>query len=71
MANEEGLNIVLSPVQLAAAMSDRSVTEGETLSNRLFGGLGFAGGVIELIGAGAMCYAPHGAGILHAGTAKS
>ncbi|MCA4823930.1 MAG: hypothetical protein KJJ56_11075 [Serratia rubidaea] len=58
MANEEGLNIVLSPVQLAAAMSDRSVTEGETLSNRLFGGLGLAAGVIELIGAGAMCYAP-------------
>ncbi|CAI0786638.1 Uncharacterised protein [Serratia entomophila] len=58
MATEEGLRVVLSPVQLAAVMSDRSVTEGETLSNRLFGGLGLAGGVVELIGAGAMCYAP-------------
>lgn len=58
MATEEGLSAVLSPVQLAAVMSDRSVTEGETLSNRLFGGLGLAGGVVELIGAGALCYAP-------------
>ncbi|WP_442800993.1 RNase A-like domain-containing protein [Serratia rubidaea] len=58
MAEENGLRVVLSPVQLAAAMSDKSVTEGETLSNRLLGGLGLAGGVIELIGAGAMCYAP-------------
>ncbi|QPT13323.1 hypothetical protein I6G37_23265 [Serratia rubidaea] len=58
MAKEEGLRVVLSPVQLAAIMSDRSVTEGETLSNRLFGGLGLAGGVVELIGAGAMCYVP-------------
>ncbi|MBH3072473.1 hypothetical protein I5M92_20590 [Serratia marcescens] len=58
MAAEEGLLVVFSPVQLAAVMSDRSVTEGETLSNRLFGGLGLAGGVVELIGAGAMCYAP-------------
>ncbi|QHA88129.1 RNase A-like domain-containing protein [Serratia rhizosphaerae] len=58
MTKEEGLRVVLSPVQLAAAMSDKNVTEGETLSNRLFGGLGLAGGVVELIGAGAMCYAP-------------
>lgn len=58
MAEENGLRVVLSPVQLAAAMSDKSVTEGETLSNRLLGGLGLAGGVIELIGAGAMCTPP-------------
>nr|WP_167387230.1 hypothetical protein [Serratia ficaria] len=47
MAKEEGLRVVFSPVQLAAAMSDKNVTEGETLSNRLFGGLGLAGGVVE------------------------
>ncbi|SMP80990.1 hypothetical protein SAMN02744783_04777 [Serratia sp. CC22-02] len=58
MAIEEGLKVAFSPVQLAAVMSNKSVTEGETLSNRLFGGLGLAGGVVELMGAGVMCYAP-------------
>ncbi|MFC3948810.1 RNase A-like domain-containing protein [Serratia entomophila] len=58
MASSEGLRIALSPVQLAAVMSDSTVTEGETWSNRLMGGLGVAGGVVELIGAGVMCYAP-------------
>lgn len=52
MANEDELRIALSPVQLAAVLSDESVTEGETLSNRLLGGLGLAGGVVELMGAG-------------------
>lgn len=36
---DDGIKIVMSPVQLAAALSDKSVTEGETLSNRLYGGL--------------------------------
>lgn len=58
MASNEGLQVVLSPVQLAAVMSDSTVTEGETWSNRLMGGLGLAGGVVELLGAGVMCYAP-------------
>ncbi len=58
MANEDELRIALSPVQLAAVLSDESVTKGETLSNRLLGGLGLAGGVVELMGAGVLCYAP-------------
>lgn len=37
---DDGLKIVLSPVQLAAALSDNSVNESETMSNRLMGGLG-------------------------------
>ena len=48
----------MSPVQLAAALSDKSISEGETLSNRLYGGLGLAGGVAEMFGAGAMCIVP-------------
>lgn len=48
MDNENGVRVVLSPVQLAALLSDKSVSEGESLSNRLFGGLGLAGGVVEL-----------------------
>jgi len=32
---DDGIKIVMSPVQLAAALSDKSITEGETLSSRL------------------------------------
>lgn len=51
MDNEDGVRVILSPVQLAALLSDKSVSEGETLSNRLYGGLGLAGGIVELFGA--------------------
>ena len=37
---ESGMTVVMSPVQLAAVLSDKSVTEEETLSNRLLRGLG-------------------------------
>lgn len=58
MNDDNGLKIALSPVQMAAVLSDKSVSEGETLSNRLFGGLALAGGVVEMFGAGAMCIVP-------------
>lgn len=44
--DDGGMRIVMSPVQLAAVLSDKTVTEAETLSNRLLGGLGvLLGGV--------------------------
>ncbi|WP_387466006.1 RNase A-like domain-containing protein [Photorhabdus sp. RM323S] len=55
---ENGLRIVLSPVQLAAILSDNTITEEETWSNRILGGAGLAAGVVELIGAGGLCIAP-------------
>lgn len=55
---DDGIKIVMSPVQLAAALSDKSVTEGETLSNRLYGGLGLVMGTLELAGATALCMVP-------------
>jgi len=58
MSNESGVIIAVSPVQMAAVMSDKTVSEGETLSNRIYGGLGLLGGVAEMFGAGAMCVAP-------------
>lgn len=58
MEEEQGLRIALSPVQLAAVLSDRSVSEGESASNRISGGLGLAGGVVEMFGAGALCVVP-------------
>ncbi|MCL2899173.1 RNase A-like domain-containing protein [Brenneria tiliae] len=58
MEDSHGIRIALSPVQLATVLSDQSVSEGETLSNRLWGGLGLAGGVAEMFGAGVMCVVP-------------
>lgn len=48
---DDGIKVVMSPIQLAAALSDKSVTEGETFSNRLYGGLGLIMGALELAGA--------------------
>lgn len=42
---EEGLRIVLSPVQLAGILHNASISEGETLTNRLWGGLSLTGGM--------------------------
>lgn len=58
MDESNGLKIALSPVQMAAVLSDRDISEGETLSNRIYGGLGLAGGIAEMFGAGAMCVVP-------------
>ncbi|WP_343553128.1 RNase A-like domain-containing protein [Pantoea sp.] len=64
---DEGVKIAMSPVQLAAALSDRSLTEAETTSNRLFGGLGLVMGSLELAGATALCLAPEPTGLTKAG----
>lgn len=64
---DEGLIIALSPVQLAAVISDKSVTEGETLSNRLWGSLEFILGALEMAGAAALCAAPEPTGLTKAG----
>lgn len=55
---DNGLQVLLSPVQLAAVLSDETVTQAETLQNRLLGGLGVAMGTIEMVGAGVLCLAP-------------
>ncbi|MCR4457246.1 MULTISPECIES: RNase A-like domain-containing protein [Pseudescherichia] len=52
------LQVVMSPVQLAAVLSDKTVTEAETLQNRLLGGLGVAMSTVELAGAAILCAAP-------------
>ncbi|WEF26355.1 hypothetical protein PYR66_13505 [Klebsiella aerogenes] len=54
----DGLQVVMSPVQLAAVISDKTVTEAETLQNRLLGGLNVAMSTVELVGATALCAAP-------------
>ncbi len=62
-----GITIVMSPVQLAAVLSDKTVTEAETLSNRLIGGLGVILGAVEMAGAAALCIAPEPTGLTKAG----
>jgi len=62
----EGLQIVMSPVQLAAVLSHKTVTEAETLQNRLLGGLGVALSTVELVGATVLCAAPEPTGLTKA-----
>ncbi|KAF6661476.1 hypothetical protein HFD91_08875 [Enterobacteriaceae bacterium EKM102V] len=64
---DDGIKIAMSPVQLAAALSDKTVTEAETMSNRLIGGLGLVMGSLELAGATALCIAPEPTGLTKAG----
>ncbi|MFU9137120.1 hypothetical protein [Erwinia tasmaniensis] len=45
MNDEEGVSIAISPVQMAAILHIKTVSEGETWSNRLWGGLGLVGGL--------------------------
>ncbi|SQK72929.1 hypothetical protein [Tatumella ptyseos] len=58
MNKDEGLSFVLSPVQLAAIVRYETVSEGEVLSNRLWGGLSVVGSVAEIFGAGILCIVP-------------
>lgn len=58
MTDDDGLTVALSPVQLAAIIRRGTVSEGETLSNRLWGGVGVLGGVAEVFGAGVLCVVP-------------
>lgn len=64
---DDGLKIVLSPVQLAATLSDATVTEAETWSNRILGGIGVVMGAAELAGATALCIVPEPTGLTKAG----
>ncbi|QTF06959.1 hypothetical protein HC231_02670 [Brenneria izadpanahii] len=63
----EGISIVLSPVQLAAVLSDGTLSEAETLTNRILGGVGILFGGIELAGATALCLVPEPTGFTKAG----
>jgi hypothetical protein len=54
----DGLQIVLSAPQLAAVIAGETISPEATLTNRLFGGVKVVGGVLELLGAGALCLVP-------------
>lgn len=61
------MRIVMSPVQLAAVLSDKTVTESDTLTNRLTGGLELIIGCLEMAGATALCMAPEPTGLTKVG----
>src|SRR5579871_6028542 len=54
----DGVRVVLSAPQLAAVLARQSISPTEMLSNRLWGGLQVVGGVLEMVGAGALCVLP-------------
>ncbi|SMG53101.1 RNase A-like domain-containing protein [Paraburkholderia susongensis] len=56
--DRDGVRVVFSAPQLAAMLARVSISETETLSNRLWGGLQVVGGVLEMVGAGALCVLP-------------
>jgi len=58
MENEEGLEIVLTPIQMAAILENETIDETSMLSNRLWGAATLAGGAIELVGAGLLFLTP-------------
>jgi hypothetical protein len=56
--SEDGLQIVLSAPQLAAVLGGDTLAPESNMTNRVFGGLKLVGGVLELVGAGALCVLP-------------
>ncbi|MEX3788365.1 RNase A-like domain-containing protein [Paraburkholderia sp. BR14374] len=52
------VRVVFSVPQLAAVLSRQSINPTEMLSNRLWGGLQVVGGVLEMVGAAALCVLP-------------
>lgn len=55
---DQGVQIVLTPIQLAAVLTGETVDEAPTLSNRMWGVGKLLGGALELIGAGGLLLAP-------------
>ena len=50
--------VVLSAAQMSAVLVNGTIPESSTLTNRLWGGLTVLGGIVELAGAGLLCFAP-------------
>ena len=64
---EDGVRVVMSRVQLAAVLTGGTLSPSGTLSGRLWGVVTALGGVVELVGAGALCLTPEPTGLTKAG----
>jgi hypothetical protein len=69
MAASEGLNIVLTPVQLAAVLHGENISAHEITVNRFWGATKVLGGALELAGAGALWLMPEPTMLTKAGGA--
>jgi Bacterial CdiA-CT RNAse A domain len=58
MEGSDGLEVVVSPLQLAAILENDSVEESSSLSNRFWGAATLVGGAIELVGAAGLLLTP-------------
>lgn len=56
--DSDGVRVVLSAPQLAAVLTRQSISRSEMASNRLWGSLQVVGGVLEMVGAAALCVLP-------------
>jgi len=54
----DGVRVVLSAPQLAAVLTRESINHTEMSTNRLWGGVQVAAGVLEMVGAAALCVLP-------------
>ncbi|SIT29856.1 RNase A-like domain-containing protein [Achromobacter sp. MFA1 R4] len=67
MSEDSSLRIVLTPVQLAAILHRESITNEATLSNRVWGSLTLAAGLVEMVGGATLCVVPEPTGLTKAG----
>ncbi|MCC8391212.1 hypothetical protein LJ656_01310 [Paraburkholderia sp. MMS20-SJTR3] len=54
----DGVRVVLSAPQLAAVLTRGTIDQTAMLTNRLWGGVQIAAGVLEMVGASALCVLP-------------
>jgi hypothetical protein len=57
-AEDEGLRIILTPLQLASVFENETLVEGGTVANRLIGALRLLGCGVEMTAGGALLLAP-------------
>ncbi len=65
--SDDGVKVILSPVQLAAVLDNGTIDEATTFRNRLMGGLTLLGGALELVGSAALLLAPEPTGATKVG----
>lgn len=58
MADDGEFRVALSFAQMAAILTQESLSPAEIMSNRIFGSLRLVGGIIELAGSGVLCAVP-------------
>jgi hypothetical protein len=57
-SDDQGIEIVVSPIQLAAILENDTVEESSSLSNRCWGAASLVGGALELVGSAALILTP-------------